>query len=98
MINLQAWDKNTVEKLFPLFKELQEKYKKALPSILYFGYPFMWERDKKRLIYYLEYLEDVVVALEIGLDKDASSKIETLAKETAYSKETPPWREALEQV
>ncbi len=96
--DLKALDKEMAEKVFPLIKNVHEKYQETLPILINLNLPFYSNRDKVKIIHYFEYLEDIVEALEIGLDTKAASKIEELAQTINPSTEIPPWREALEQI
>ncbi len=94
-INLKTLDRASSEKLLPIFKTLYDKHKLALPFILSMEFPFITKRDKAKLRYYSEYLEDVVEAFEIGLNIEVASKIETAAKGINPPAEIPPWREVI---
>ncbi len=95
-LDLKTLDRETTEKIFPLIKNMNEKYQETLPILI--SFPFFNNKDKAKTIYYSKYLEDIVEALEIGLDTEAASKIEELAQTVNPSTEIPPWREALEQI
>lgn len=96
--DLGTVEKDKAEQAVTTFKNMFEKYEKALPHLLDVDLPFYTKKDKERVVYYSEYLEDVIEALEIVLDADAASKIELLAKEAIPSNQISPWREALEQI
>jgi len=98
MLDLRIVDKDIAEKLYSSMKNLYKMYQDVLPILLELQLPFYKKKDKEKIIHYYEYLEDVIEALEIGMDKESASKIEYLANETAISDEVPPWREALEQI
>ena len=96
--DLQNWDRETSEKVFPLVKNLHVKLNEGLPSLLGLEFPFISKKDKARLKHYSEFLEDVVESMEIGLNMEVASEIEAAAKEIHPPAEMPPWREVIEQV
>jgi len=100
MLDLKKLDEDMAEKVLSSLKETFRKYQNGLAKLNELDLPFYIcsDKDKEKLIHYSEYLEDIIEALEIGLDKEAASKIESIAKETAFSPEITPWREALEQI
>jgi len=98
VLDLKALDRELAEKVYARIRKVCELYQETLPLLRELHFPFYNDRDRAKVIYYSEYLEDVVEALEIGLDTQAASKIELLAQTTASSPEIRPWREALGQI
>jgi hypothetical protein len=97
-LDLRDLDRQTTEKIYPMLKDLNMKYQGTAPLILAWDSIFLTRENKKKLNHFRLYLEDVVEALEIGLDDEVVSKIETLIQGTCQAKEIPPWREALGQI
>lgn len=98
MLDLKELDEDTAEKVLSSLKGTFGKYQNVLPMLLELHLPFYSDKDKEKVLHYSEYLEDIIEALEIGLDKESASKIESIANEIAFSPEITPWREALEQI
>ncbi|MBW1802024.1 MAG: hypothetical protein JRJ85_14995 [Deltaproteobacteria bacterium] len=84
--------------MFPLIKNLNDKYQEGVPYLLKSDFFLGTKKDKIRLRHYSEFLEDIIEALEIGLNTDLASKIEAAAKGINPPAEIPPWREMIEQV
>lgn len=97
-LDLRTINRETSEVVLPLLKKHYERYQENLPFLLRLKRPFITQKDRARLALHAEYLEDVIEALEIGLDTEVASKIEEAAKGINPPAEIPPWREALEQL
>ena len=98
-LDLKNIDKEEVEKVYPVFRDLANKFQTILPIIGNERTSFISKKDKEKLFYYYEYIEDVVEAMEIGLDTPTKEKIETLAQTaTATPNDIPPWRDILDQI
>ena len=95
--DLQNLDREISEKIFPYLKNLHDKYQEELPSILNLEFPLITKKNKANLIHYFEFIEDIMEALEIGLNRELASKIEAAAKGINPPAEIPPWREVIEK-
>ena len=97
-LDLQELDRERVEKIYPVFKDLHDKFQNTLPVLLGKNKLFSSKKDLGKLRHYYEFIEDVLEAMEIGLDTISASKIEALANEADCSEEISPWGKALEQI
>ncbi|MCD4717435.1 MAG: hypothetical protein K8R45_11950 [Desulfobacterales bacterium] len=97
-LDLRTINRETSEVVLPLLKNHYQTYQENLPFLLSIKLFFITQKDKARLALHAEYLEDVIEALEIGLDTEVASRIEEASKGINPPAEIPPWREALEQL
>ena len=97
-IDLSIISKESAEELFSSLKNPYERLQKGIPIFMAIKSPLIGSKSKAKLVYYYRRIEDIIEALEIGLDTEAISKLELLAQETECSVGVRPWRDALAEI